>query len=117
MAEFQEKAQKIKNKVVSAMAYPVIVLIIAILIMVFLMAFIVPRFQAISSRTCSASPPPITEFVIAISNIIQKMFVPPYLWYTIAIIVAIVAVYKAITGSAAGRAALDTVKLHTAIRN
>ena len=36
LAEFQEKAQKVKNKVVSAMAYPVIVLIIAILIMLFL---------------------------------------------------------------------------------
>src|SRR6188508_832946 len=38
LAEFQEKAQRIKNKVVSAMAYPVIVLAIAILIMLFLMA-------------------------------------------------------------------------------
>src|SRR5579864_8508027 len=47
LAEFQEKAQKVKNKVVAAMAYPVIVLIIAILIMVFLMAFIVPRFESI----------------------------------------------------------------------
>ena len=31
LAEFQEKAQKIKNKVVSAMFYPIIVLLIAIL--------------------------------------------------------------------------------------
>src|ERR1700693_3198846 len=46
LAEFSEKAQKVKNKVVAAMAYPVIVLIIAIAIMVFLMAFIVPKFQA-----------------------------------------------------------------------
>ncbi len=29
LAEFQEKAQKIKNKVISAMVYPVIVLLIA----------------------------------------------------------------------------------------
>jgi type IV pilus assembly protein PilC len=114
LAEFQEKAQKVKNKVVSAMAYPVIVLIIAILIMVFLMAFIVPRFQAIFKDMLGNKPlPPITEFVIAISNIIQKMFVPPYLWYTIGSIVAIVVLYKAVTGSAAGRAALDTIKLHT----
>src|ERR1044071_5440725 len=41
LAEFQEKAQKIKNKAVSAMAYPVIVLGIAIGIMAFLLVFIV----------------------------------------------------------------------------
>src|SRR6478672_1850733 len=37
LAEFQEKAQKIKNKVTAAMAYPVIVLLIAIAIMLFLL--------------------------------------------------------------------------------
>ena len=41
LAEFQEKAQKIKNKVVSAMAYPVIVLFIAVGIMFFLLTFII----------------------------------------------------------------------------
>ena len=47
LAEFQEKAQKIKNKVVAAMFYPIIVLFIAIAIMGFLLVFIVPKFQAI----------------------------------------------------------------------
>ena len=86
LAEFQEKAQKVKNKVVAAMAYPVIVLIIAILIMVFLMAFIVPKFEQIFHDMLGGKPlPPITEFVILGSNIIQKMFVPPYLWAVIGI--------------------------------
>ena len=81
---FQEKAQKVKNKVISAMAYPVIVLIIAMLIMVFLMAFIVPKFQAIFADMLNGKPlPPITVFVISISEIIKKMFIPPYLWITI----------------------------------
>ena len=114
LAEFQEKAQKVKNKVVSAMAYPVIVLIIAIAIMIFLMAFIVPRFEAIFHDMLGGKPlPPITEWVIAVSNIIRNMFVPPYLWYTIGTVVVIIVFYKLVTGSAAGRAALDTVKLHT----
>jgi type IV pilus assembly protein PilC len=47
LAEFQEKAQKIKNKVVAAMVYPIIVLFLAIAIMGFLLVFIVPRFEAI----------------------------------------------------------------------
>jgi type IV pilus assembly protein PilC len=113
LAEFQEKAQKVKNKVVSAMAYPVIVLIIAILIMVFLMAFIVPRFEAIFHDMLGGKPlPPITEWVIFVSNIIQKMFVPPYLWYTIITIVVVVIGFKMISTSTGGRAMLDRIKLH-----
>ena len=47
LADFQEKAQKLKNKVISAMFYPIIVLIIAIAIMAFLLVYIVPRFKEI----------------------------------------------------------------------
>src|SRR5207249_9204101 len=47
LSEFQEKAAKIKNKVISAMVYPIIVMTMAIGIMTFLMIFIVPRFEAI----------------------------------------------------------------------
>ena len=84
LAEFSEKAQKVKNKVLSAMAYPVIVLIIAILIMAFLMAFIVPKFEQIFKDMLNGKPlPPITVFVINISNFIQHMFVPPDLWGTL----------------------------------
>src|SRR6266566_2473649 len=47
LAEFQEKAAKIKNKVKSAMVYPVIVMGMAFAIMGFLLVFIVPKFEAI----------------------------------------------------------------------
>ena len=33
LAEYQEKAQKLKNKIVAAMVYPIVVIIIAILIL------------------------------------------------------------------------------------
>ncbi len=114
LAEFSEKAQKVKNKVVAAMAYPVIVLIIAMLIMVFLMAFIVPRFEAIFKDMLGGKPlPDITRFVIAISNFVQVMFVPPYLWYTIGTVVAVVVGYKSVMSSQKGRVAMDHVKLRT----
>ena len=47
LAEYQEKAQKLKNKIVAAMVYPVIVMFIAVGILVFLMIFIVPKFEKI----------------------------------------------------------------------
>ncbi len=113
LAEFQEKAQKVKNKVVSAMAYPVIVLIIAIAIMLFLMAFIVPRFQTIFKDMLGGKPlPAITEGVIAVSDLVQNMFKPPYLWFTIGGIVGIIVGWKAINSSQGGRAFVDRMKLH-----
>src|SRR6266566_5822574 len=47
LAEFQEKAAKIKNRVVAAMVYPLIVITMAMAIMGFLLIFIVPKFEAI----------------------------------------------------------------------
>jgi type IV pilus assembly protein PilC len=73
LAEFQEKAQKIKNKVVSAMFYPVIVLVIAIVIMAFLLVFIVPKFEAIFADMLGGKPLPVlTQFVIGTSNLVKN---------------------------------------------
>ncbi len=73
LAEFQEKAQKIKNKVVSAMFYPVIVLVIAIVIMAFLLVFIVPKFEAIFADMLGGKPlPALTQFVIGTSNLVKN---------------------------------------------
>src|SRR6187549_706366 len=47
LAEFMEKAQKIKGKVVAAMFYPVAVLIVAVAILAVLMIWVVPKFEAI----------------------------------------------------------------------
>ena len=112
LAEFSEKAQKVKNKVLAAMAYPVIVLIIAILIMIFLMAFIVPKFEQIFKDMLNGKPlPAITQFVINISNLIQHMFVPPDLWYTIGITLAVIIGWNLLSSSKGGRAFIDNTKL------
>src|SRR5687768_634527 len=72
LAEFQEKAQKIKNKVLAAMAYPVIVLIIAVVIMLFLLAFIVPKFEQIFKDMLGNRPlPALTQWVIGASNTLK----------------------------------------------
>src|SRR6266536_2761761 len=73
LAEFQEKAQKIKGKVLSAMIYPAIVMTMAVTIMGFLLVFIVPRFEAIFKDMLGDKPlPGITIFVISISRFAQS---------------------------------------------
>ncbi|HEV7867633.1 MAG TPA: type II secretion system F family protein [Chthoniobacteraceae bacterium] len=112
LAEFQEKAQKVKNKVVAAMAYPVIVLIIAMLIMLFLLAFIVPKFETIFKDMLNGQAlPAITRYVIAASNGIKLMFIPPYLWITLGLVIGVIFAWKAINGSPAGRAGMDRLWL------
>src|SRR3954465_948177 len=79
LAEFQEKAQKIKNKVVSAMAYPVIVLVTPVVILLFLLAFIVPRFEQIFKDMLGGKQlPALTMMVIGASNNVKKFFSWPW---------------------------------------
>ena len=58
LSEFQEKAAKIKNKVVAAMVYPMIVMTMAVAIMGFLLVFIVPKFEAIFHDMLGNKPLP-----------------------------------------------------------
>ncbi len=45
LAEYQEKASKLRGKITSAMVYPIIILVIAVGILIFLMLVIVPKFK------------------------------------------------------------------------
>src|SRR5215470_12905208 len=72
LAEFQEKAAKIKNKVATAMVYPIIVMTMATAIMGFLLVFIVPRFEAIFHDLLGDKPlPPVTRFVLGVSGFMK----------------------------------------------
>ena len=107
LAEFQEKAQKVKNKVVAAMFYPIIVLCIAVAITWFLLVFIVPKFEQIFHDMLNGKPLPLlTEYVINVSRVVQTY------WYLFAVgIVLVVVIYRAIAASAGGKIALDRIKL------
>jgi type IV pilus assembly protein PilC len=109
LAEFQEKAQKIKNKVVAAMVYPVIVLFLAVAIMSFLLVFIVPKFEQIFHDMLGDKPlPGITQFVIGVSNIVKNHGL-----IILGVVAALVVGYKFMMRTAGGRAFVDRVKLRT----
>ena len=71
LAEFSEKAQKIKGKVKAAMFYPVAVLIVAVGIMILLMCFVVPKFKDVFAGM-GVQMPGFTLFVLAVSDIIRN---------------------------------------------
>jgi type IV pilus assembly protein PilC len=73
VADFMEKAQKLKSRVKSAMIYPCVVLTAAFFILLGLMTFVVPQFKtAISEMTEGKELPRITQIVLGISGWIAK---------------------------------------------
>jgi type IV pilus assembly protein PilC len=75
LADYMEKAQKIKGKVVAAMVYPISVLFVAVAIMAILMVFVVPRFKDIFHDLSPGKPlPAFTRFVLGISDGIAHHF-------------------------------------------
>ncbi len=75
LAEFMEKAQKIKGKVVAAMFYPSAVITVAITILIILMVFVIPKFEAIFKDMLEGKPlPAFTQYVLAISRAVAGHF-------------------------------------------
>jgi type IV pilus assembly protein PilC len=71
LAEFSEKAQKIKGKVKAALFYPVAVMIVAVGIMILLMCFVVPKFKDVFAGM-GVKMPGFTLLVMAISDAIKN---------------------------------------------
>jgi type IV pilus assembly protein PilC len=108
LAEYQEKAQKLKNKIVAAMVYPIIVMFIAAGIMVFLMLVIVPRFESIFEDMLGSKDklPELTKFVIGFSRTMADN-----IWYLLAATIAIVVGWRAMAATKGGRRWIDRTKL------
>src|SRR5436190_21170890 len=107
LAEFQEKAAKIKNKVVAAMVYPIIVMTMALAIMGFLLVFIVPKFEAIFHDMLGDRPlPVITTFVINVSKMVQNHWL-----VIIGGIVAAPAAYRFVARTRGGKSVIDRFML------
>ncbi|MEO6740982.1 MAG: type II secretion system F family protein [Chthoniobacteraceae bacterium] len=113
LAEFQEKAQKLKNKIKSAMTYPLVVLVIALLILVFLLTTIVPKFAGIFKDMLgpTATLPALTVWVMGVSDFLLHMFVPPTLWITLLGILAIGSGWWALNNTVKGIDFMDRMKL------
>jgi type IV pilus assembly protein PilC len=108
LAEFQEKAAKIKNKVIAAMVYPAVVIFVALAIVSFLMIVIVPKFQEIFTDLLEGKPlPGLTLFVMKVSNLVQHQIL-----LVAGCVAAVVIAIKMIGKTEKGRFYLDKIKLH-----
>ena len=115
LAEYQEKAQKLKNKIVSAMVYPVIVMFIAVGILVFLMIFIVPKFKEMFTNT-DQELPLISKIVFGTSEFfLARPFFLPNVFFLFIVFAIAVVLFNIWGKTKGGRSAIDLIKLRMPI--
>ncbi|HYE21142.1 MAG TPA: type II secretion system F family protein, partial [Tepidisphaeraceae bacterium] len=107
LADFMEKAAKLKKKVIGAMIYPAVVITIAVAIVSMIMIFVIPKFEQIFVDF-KVQLPGITQLLLDIS----RWFANQYGWlWVILTPVVIVVLIKLARMSEGGKYAVDAMKL------
>jgi len=105
LAEFSEKAQKIKGKVKAALFYPIAVMIVACGIMVLLMCFVVPKFKDVFAGM-GVKMPEFTLFVMWCSDTIKNNILG-----TLGVVFVLVVMFLLFIKTKFGRRLWDKCKL------
>jgi type IV pilus assembly protein PilC len=114
LAEFKEKSERLRNRVKSAMVYPVVVLGLASLILAGIIMFVIPKFEMIFKEIGSKKLqlPAITVFMQDFS----KWLTEKYGW---AILISIIPVgfivYRIVANTPGGRRMVDRFKLRAPV--
>jgi type IV pilus assembly protein PilC len=111
LAEYMEKANKLKNKIVAAMVYPFIVMFIAVAILIFLMVVVVPQFK-IMFDDLDQELPAISEFVFGFSDSLMSKFIfmPVVVWLVLGFMLAVF-LFNQWSSTVSGREKVDGFKL------
>lgn len=105
LADITEKQQALKNRIQSAMAYPILMSLIGVLVLFLLLTFIVPNITSIFTDMNQTLPAP-TLFLIRISDIFKI-----YWWIILIGIAAAVLILRRINKTVKGGYVFDKIKL------
>ncbi len=105
LGDFLEKSVRLKRRIIGAMIYPAVIIVVALAVLGFVMAFIIPRFQKLF-KEFGAQLPFITETLLSISSFFVNY------WYVFVLgVVAIVVLFKLLASSGGGRSFMDRTKM------
>jgi type IV pilus assembly protein PilC len=108
VADFMEKAQKLKARVKGAMVYPIVVLGAAFAILLLLMTFVIPKFEDVLKEMIGEDLPALTKIVLAVARWIAKQ----YGWVIlIGVPFGFVFITRLIRRAKVGRYILDAIRL------
>ena len=71
IADFQSREKELRSKVMTAMLYPTILLVLALGVLIFLLTFFIPRFQLVFAGF-GAALPLATQIVIGVSHVVRS---------------------------------------------
>ncbi len=107
LAEINERRQALKNRIRTALAYPIFMSFIGMLVLFLLMTFIVPTITGIFSDMHQALPTP-TRILIATSA-----FLKHYWWVLLVLLLAMLALLRRIKRTRRGAYFFDRLALKT----
>lgn len=87
MANYFTEIEQTKKQMVTALMYPIIILVFAIAVIIFILVWVIPQFVDIYNSMDSAQIPQLTLVILSISNYLKKNYL-----FIIIIVVAIVVV-------------------------
>jgi type IV pilus assembly protein PilC len=104
-AVYLEKQVRLKERVKSAFAYPVLVTIMCLVVITFLLAFVIPVFSKLYSQVHAPMPGP-TLVLIALSSFVRQWW-----WAIIIVVGGLVVAARKLSRNALCRARWDNFKL------
>lgn len=105
LANYFEKDSKIKNKVKSAMVYPIILLVVSNVVVLFLVTFIMPTFAGMFEDSGTELPGP-TKFLLALADVLQNNVL-----LILAGLLVLILLFRQFINSRQGRRVFDKLKL------
>ncbi|HUJ10437.1 MAG TPA: type II secretion system F family protein [Verrucomicrobiae bacterium] len=105
LGKHQEQMAEVREKVIGALLYPLIIVSVGICVIIFFMLVMVPRFATMFKEMGRALPLP-TRILIGVSNGFMS-----YWWIGVLLIVAAVTAYRIRARTPEGKLALDSMKL------
>jgi type IV pilus assembly protein PilC len=107
LAGFAEKSLRLRGRLRAALAYPLVVLTVAVLILAGLLGLVVPKFQQVFAELLKGAPlPALTRGVLAVSDIVKTHFI-----LFLAAAIAAVVLFRMIRRTPAGGRWIDRALL------
>jgi len=103
--QYLKRVEGIRKKVIAAMFYPAIIVIVAFMAVMMLLIYVVPTFSQIYADAGSQLPLP-TQILIAFTSFLRHFFL-----LGIVLIVAVSAAFRSWTGTETGKFIFDRFKL------
>ena len=103
--QYLKKAEVVRKKIISALFYPIILVVVAVMAISLLLIYVVPTFSQVYADAGSQLPLP-TQILIGFTTFLRQYFL-----VGVALLVAAVAGFRSWVATPAGRFALDSFKL------